>query len=58
MYIGYRKRSDPLKKLFHCSHLLKSEAFFFFINNVNSATHLERKNGKVQMFANLLKKKD
>jgi len=44
--------------LFHCGHLLKSEKFILFLINVTQHPILTEKYRNVEMFANLLKKKN
>ncbi len=57
-YSGYGKYSDPLKffTLLYCSHLLKSFKFIFFLINVHTAPHIDRKTQNCWHFCRFIKK--
>ncbi len=58
IYSGYGKYSDPLKffTLLYCSHLLKSFSSFFFLINVHTAPHIDRKPRNCWHFCRFIKK--
>lgn len=60
MYSGYGKYSDPLKffTLLYCSHLLKSFVHFFSSLMYTQHPILTEKHRIVDIFADLLKKKN
>ncbi len=59
IYSGYGKYSDPLKFFTLCyigSHLLKSFKFIFFLINVHTAPHIDRKTQNCWHFCRFIKK--
>ncbi len=57
IYSGYGKYSDPLTffTLLYCSHLLKSFKFIFFLINVHTAPHIDRKTQNCLHFCRFIK---
>ncbi len=58
IYSGYGKYSDPLQffTLLYCSRLLKSFKFIFFLINVHTAPHIDRKTQNCWHFCRFIKK--